>query len=226
MAQRGRRPGTSRAVAATVPTVANNRTKRRCRNIPPSSSVVPTRESTSPPATPSSDCGSIFVGDEDLESVAHLNPETDTTSLADAETDSSKDSGIDLDEKRAGERAILPGSQAGAILKRIAYHTKQGPAKPRHSNRTKELWRTESKFWKSYYRMVQEVTRLSPKNQLRRCNPAVFKTMYYNHVVGHAMANKVLKDVRRWIPELELDRSKKEKLAMYVQDLFAILHAL
>lgn len=104
---------------------------------------------------------------------------------------------------------------------------------------------------------------------MRRCDPAVFKTYlewrtehsrikkesaidaywkristYYDYVVGHAMANKVLKDVRRvrwplqssnrylisnpmqWIPQLELDRSKKEKLAMYVQDLFAILHAL
>jgi hypothetical protein len=70
--------------------------------------------------------------------------------------------------------------------------------------------------------MVQEETRLSPKDQLRRCDPAVFKaylewrtehsrikkesaieaywkriSMYYDHVVGHAMANKVLKDVRR-----------------------------
>jgi hypothetical protein len=117
--------------------------------------------------------------------------------------------------------------------------------------------------------MVQEETGLSLKDQLRRCDPAVSKTylewrtehsrlkkesaidaywnrigMYYNHVVGHAMANKVLRDVRRvrwplqssnqhlipnptqWIPQLALDRSKKTKLAMYVQDLFAILHAL
>ncbi|KAL5405073.1 hypothetical protein PMIN06_010286 [Paraphaeosphaeria minitans] len=99
--------------------------------------------------------------------------------------------------------------------------------------------------------MLQKETGLSPEDQLHKCDPAVFKTylewrtehsrikkesaidaywkrlsMYYDHVVGHAMANKVLKDVRRWIPELKLDRSKKEKLAMYVQDLFAILHAL
>jgi hypothetical protein len=30
----------------------------------------------------------------------------------------------------------------------------------------------------------------------------------------------------QWTPQLQLDRSKKKKLAMYVQDLFAILHAL
>lgn len=31
---------------------------------------------------------------------------------------------------------------------------------------------------------------------------------------------------RQWIPTLGLDKSKKEKLAMYVQELYAILHAL
>ena len=74
----------------------------------------------------------------------------------------------------------------------------------------------------SYCLMVQEETGLSPKDQLRRCDLAVFKTylewrtensrikkenaieaywkrisMYCDHVVGHAMANKLLKDVRR-----------------------------
>jgi hypothetical protein len=69
--------------------------------------------------------------------------------------------------------------------------------------------------------MVQEETGLSPEDQLRNRDPAVFKTylewrteesrikkesaidaywkrlcMYYNHVVGHAMANEVLKDIR------------------------------
>ncbi|KAL5371230.1 hypothetical protein DPSP01_014407 [Paraphaeosphaeria sporulosa] len=267
MARSGRRPGTSGAVAVTVPTVASNRTKRRCRNIPPTSSAGPIRESPTPPATPSSDHGSSFVCDEDLESVAHLSSDTDNESAADAETDSSRDSGIDLHREREGERDAPPASEADAILKRIAYHQKKGPAKPRHSKKTKRLWKTESKFWKrqtsqrlftrlrlilsSYCLKVQEKTGLSPKDQLRRCDPAVFKTylewrtehsrikkesaidaywkrlsMYYDHIMGHAMANKVLKDVRRWIPELELDRSKKEKLAMYIQDLFAILHAL
>lgn len=238
-------------MTATVPTVATHRTRRRCRNIPPTSSATPIRESPTTPATPSSDHGSSFVCDEDLESVAHLSSDRDTDSAADAETDSSRDSGIDLDRELEGERDTQPVSEADAILKRIAYHQKQGPAKPRHSDRTKELWKTESKFWKSYCLKVQEETGLSPKDQLRRCDPAVFKTylewrtehsqikkesaidaywkrlsMYYDHVVGHAMANKVLKDVRRWILGLELDRSKKEKLAMYVQDLFAVLHAL
>ncbi|KAL5380681.1 hypothetical protein PMIN03_010533 [Paraphaeosphaeria minitans] len=251
MARRGRRPGTSRAVTATVPTVATHRTKRRCRNIPPTSSAVPIRESPTPPATPSFGYGPSSVCDEDLESVATLSSDTDAGSAADAETERSRDSGIDLHREWEGERDTPPASEADAILKRIAYHQKRGPAKPRHSKKTKELWKTESKFWKSYWLMVQEETGLSPKDQLRRCDTAVFKTylewrtehsrikkesaidaywkrisMYYHHVVGHAMANKVLKDVRRWIPELELDRSKKEKLAMYVQDLFAILHAL
>ncbi|PVH96084.1 hypothetical protein DM02DRAFT_675018, partial [Periconia macrospinosa] len=92
---------------------------------------------------------------------------------------------------------------------------------------------------------------MSPEDQLRACDPAVFKaylewrekrarikkesaleaywkrtSMYYHDVVGHAMSNEVLKDVRNWIPSLGLDKSKKEKLAMYVQELYAILHAL
>ncbi|KAL5404076.1 hypothetical protein PMIN04_012660 [Paraphaeosphaeria minitans] len=256
MAQRGRKPGTSSAVTATVPTAATHRTKRRCRNIPPTSSAVPVRESPSPPATPSSDYGLSSVCDEDLESVAPLSSDTDAGSAADAETDSSRDSGIDLHGECEGERDTPPASEADAILKRIAYHQKQGPAKPRHSDKTKELWKAESEFWerqasRNYCLVLQKETGLSPEDQLHRCDPAVFKaylewrkkharikkesaidaywkriSMYYDHVVGHAMANKVLKDVRRWIPELGLDRSKKEKLAMYVQDLFAILHAL
>ncbi|PVH90143.1 hypothetical protein DM02DRAFT_621147 [Periconia macrospinosa] len=50
--------------------------------------------------------------------------------------------------------------------------------------------------------------------------------MYYQDVVGHAMSNEVLQDIRNWIPSLGLDMSKKDKLTMYVQDLYAILHAL
>ncbi len=32
--------------------------------------------------------------------------------------------------------------------------------------------------------------------------------------------------IKQWIPELELDDSEKEKRAMYVQDLYAVLHCL
>ncbi|KAL1593050.1 hypothetical protein SLS59_009375 [Nothophoma quercina] len=40
------------------------------------------------------------------------------------------------------------------------------------------------------------------------------------------MDTDILTDVCNWIPTLMLDKSQKEKLAMYVQDLYAILHAL
>ncbi|KAF1980430.1 hypothetical protein BU23DRAFT_562779 [Bimuria novae-zelandiae CBS 107.79] len=53
----------------------------------------------------------------------------------------------------------------------------------------------------------------------------IMGTITYYTKQGHAMANGVLKDIRN-IPDLGLDRSKKDKLAMYVQDLYAILHAL
>jgi hypothetical protein len=144
MARRGRRPGTSRAVTVAVPAIATNRPKRQCRNITPTSIAVLNHERPSLPATPSSDCGSSYVLDENLDSVAHLSSDKDAGSPADAETDKSRDSGTDMD----GERGVRPGSKADAILKRIAYHKKQGPAKPRHSERTTELWKTESGFWK------------------------------------------------------------------------------
>jgi hypothetical protein len=144
MTRRGRRPGTSRAVTVAVPAVATNRTKRQCRNIAPTSIAVPNHKSPSHPATPSSDCDSSYVLDEDLDLVAHLSSDKDAGSPADAETDRSRDRGTDMDR----ERGARPGSKADAILKRIAYHKKQGPAKPRHSERTTELWKTESGFWK------------------------------------------------------------------------------
>lgn len=140
MARRGRRPGTSRAVTAAVTTVATTRAIRR-RNTPPTSSTVPILESLTPPATLLLDHGSSFVSDEDIESIAHLSSDT----AADTETDSS--SGIDLYREWEGKQDTPPASEADAILKRIAHHRKQGPAKPRHSDRTKELWKMESKFW-------------------------------------------------------------------------------
>ncbi|KAF1973489.1 hypothetical protein BU23DRAFT_598901 [Bimuria novae-zelandiae CBS 107.79] len=138
MARRSRRLGTSRAVPAAVSTIATSRTKRRCRNNPPTSIAVLIYENPSPPATPSSDCGSSFVCEEDLEPVTHSTLDTDAGSPADAETDSCRDSSIGLDVERDRERDP-PGSKAAAILERIAYHQKQDPARPRHSNRTTEL---------------------------------------------------------------------------------------
>ncbi|KAF1967673.1 hypothetical protein BU23DRAFT_559155 [Bimuria novae-zelandiae CBS 107.79] len=161
MARRSRRLGTSRAVPAAVSTIATSRAKRRCRNNPPPSTAVPIYENPSSPATPLLDCGSSFVCEEDLEPVTHLTLDTDAGSPADAGTD--RDSGIGLDVERDRERDPL-ASKAAAILERIAYYWKQGPAKPRHSNRTTELWQTESEFWKRYCLMVQEVTGLSLKD--------------------------------------------------------------
>ncbi|KAF1976464.1 hypothetical protein BU23DRAFT_551423 [Bimuria novae-zelandiae CBS 107.79] len=143
MARRSRRLGTSRAGPAAVSTIATSRTKRRCRNNPPTSIAVPIYKNLSPPATPSLDCGSSFICKEDLEPVTHLTSDTDNRSPADAETNSCKDSSISLDVERDRERDPL-GSKVAAILERIAYHQKQGPAKPRHSNRTTKLWKTES----------------------------------------------------------------------------------
>ncbi|KAL5384658.1 hypothetical protein PMIN06_010287 [Paraphaeosphaeria minitans] len=105
-----------------APTIATKRTKRRCRNIPPTSSAVPIHESPSPPATPSSDCGSSFSLDDHLESVADLSSDTDAASPADLQSDSSRDSGIDLNGERDEKQDAPPNSEASAILKRIAYH--------------------------------------------------------------------------------------------------------
>ncbi|KAF1978415.1 hypothetical protein BU23DRAFT_549855 [Bimuria novae-zelandiae CBS 107.79] len=121
MARRSRRLGTSRAVPAAVSTIATSRTKRRCRNNPPTLIAVLIYKNPSPPITPLLDYSSSFVCEEDLELVTHLTLDTDAGLLADAETDSYRDSGISLDIERDREQDS-PGSKVATILERIAYY--------------------------------------------------------------------------------------------------------
>ncbi|KAF1966345.1 hypothetical protein BU23DRAFT_560266, partial [Bimuria novae-zelandiae CBS 107.79] len=116
-----RRLGTSRAVPAAVSTIAISRTKRQCCNNPPTLIAVLIYKNLSPLTIPLLDYGSSFVCEEDLELVTHLTLDTDTRLLADAETNSYRDSSISLDVKRDRERDP-PGSKVTAILERIAYH--------------------------------------------------------------------------------------------------------
>ncbi|KAF2647143.1 hypothetical protein K491DRAFT_723683 [Lophiostoma macrostomum CBS 122681] len=144
-----------------------------------------------------------------------------------------------------------PDSEAEAIMKNISRFRQEGPARPRNTDRITALWKRESEFWQRYCNIIQKKTRMSAKDQLIDCDPGVFKSylfwrknnfrikkesaieaywervsVYYHNVTGYAIGNDVLKDVRNWIPSLQLDRNPKEKRAMYVQDLYAILHAL
>ncbi|KAF1972830.1 hypothetical protein BU23DRAFT_554665, partial [Bimuria novae-zelandiae CBS 107.79] len=107
MARRSRRLSTSRAVPTAVSTIATSRTKRRCRNNPPTLIAVLIYKNLSLPAIPSLDYSSSFVCKEDLKLVTHLTLDTDARLPADIETDSCRDSGIGLDIEQDRERDLL-----------------------------------------------------------------------------------------------------------------------
>ncbi|OAL56175.1 hypothetical protein IQ07DRAFT_639770 [Pyrenochaeta sp. DS3sAY3a] len=172
--------------------------------------------------------------------------DTDLDTPSDTDTESGKEQDVD----NSLYEAELD-SDAEEIMGNIARFREQGPARPKHTKQTKKLWKRESAFWEGYSKTIEEYTGLSSEYLLRKCDPSVYKSylswrkkktritkesaieaywkrlsMYYHNLVGYAMGNDVLKDVRNWIPSLGLDRTRKEKLAMFVQDLYAILHAL
>jgi thiazole synthase ThiGH ThiG subunit len=99
MARRGRRPRTSRAVTVAVPAITTERLKRQCRNITLTSITVLNHERPLLPATPSLDYSSSYVLDENLDSVVYLSLDKDAGSLANVETDRSRDSGTSIDRE-------------------------------------------------------------------------------------------------------------------------------
>ncbi|KAF2260948.1 hypothetical protein CC78DRAFT_584247 [Lojkania enalia] len=171
--------------------------------IPPTSQSALGREFDT---APSSDTGS------------YSDPDTDLDVLLDAE--------INPDVKNASGREesdVEPDSGVGGVMRVIARFREEGPARPKQTDRTKELWGKETIF-KPYLRWRKKRFRVKKESTIDAYWNRV--SMYYHNVTGYAIKNEVLRDVRNWIPSLELDRSKKEKHAMYVQTLYAILHAL
>ncbi|KAF2679993.1 hypothetical protein K458DRAFT_312707, partial [Lentithecium fluviatile CBS 122367] len=135
-------------------------------------------------------------------------------------------------------------SEGEEIMKDIAQCKFEGPARPRHKSQTEKLWNR-------YCLKIIKRTKMSPEKLLLACQPETFKgylrwrkrhyrvekqssmTSYwkrisqcYRDVAGHRMDANILDDICNWIPTLELDTSECEKHAMYVKDLYAILHAL
>ncbi|KAF2739599.1 hypothetical protein EJ04DRAFT_606100 [Polyplosphaeria fusca] len=127
----------------------------------------------------------------------------------------------------------------------------EGPARPRHKPQTEKLWKSEREIWNRYCLKIMKKTKMTPEAQLLACQPEIFKgylrwrkrhyrvkkqssmTSYwkrisqcYRDVAGRRMDANTLDDICNWIPTIKLDTSESEKHAMYVQDLYATLHAL
>lgn len=174
--------------------------------------MQPSRSSTCLRSGFDMDSGTGSCSDSDSDSDSYSDPDTDLDALSDTDAEEDADDGSDDEE---------PDTEAEEILEAIAHYRNEGPAKPAHTLQTKKLWRRESEFWQEYAGKLQKKTGTSPEDQLRACDPAVFKaylewrekwarikkesaleaywkriSMYYHDVVGHAMSNEVLKDVR------------------------------
>ncbi|KAF2008362.1 hypothetical protein BU24DRAFT_469047 [Aaosphaeria arxii CBS 175.79] len=253
--QRRNNEGTATRTAVPI----NKIRKRRSSCTITTSKVALNREIDTYAASPSTDSHSSFEVDSDSCSDPDSDSD-DSGSQSDSYSDTDTDPNIqdaeqaysgdfELDSEQGSDEGS--DSEAERIVRNIEYHRTQGPAKPRHEPRTIELWKRESDFWQRYCSKIQRKTNMSPEEQLRACDPAVFKSylwwrkkhsrinkestmksywkrisMYYRDLTDHEMDNDVLSDICNWMPNLHLDKSKKEKFAMFVQDLYAILHAL
>ncbi|EMD65860.1 hypothetical protein COCSADRAFT_310320 [Bipolaris sorokiniana ND90Pr] len=193
--------------------------------------------------------------DSCCERQSDTNSSSDTCSEPDTEADTDIDiepsTGKDDDFTMQQEPETDLDSEAEEILKDIAQLRAEGPAKPNHTPHTVKLWKREGDLWERYCFKIMKKTKRSPEEQLRACDPETFKaylrwrkkhsrvkkessmrsywkriSMCYMDLTRHTMDANVLTDVCNWIPTLMLDKSEKEKHAMYVQDLYAILHAL
>ncbi|RII11859.1 hypothetical protein CUC08_Gglean005326 [Alternaria sp. MG1] len=200
-------------------------------------------------SNPSSAADSCWEGQSDTNSFSDTSSDPDTEADTDIniELSTGEDAGFTSEQESDADL----DSEAEEILKDIAQLRAEGPAKPNHTPHTIKLWKREGDFWERYCYKIMNKTKRSPEEQLRACDPEAFKaylrwrkkysrvkkessmrsywkrlSMCYMDLTRHTMDADVLTDVSNWIPSLMLDKSEKEKHAMYVQDLYAILHAL
>ncbi|KAF2024834.1 hypothetical protein EK21DRAFT_77812 [Setomelanomma holmii] len=194
------------------------------------------------PASTKTNSASCWDGESSIEAASDTYTDPDTEADKDIEPSSREDARL-VSEKDPGPY----DSEAEEILKDIAQLRAEGPAKPNHTLHTTKLWKREREFWERYCDKIKR----SPEEQLRACEPEIFKaylrwrkkhsrvkkessmrsywkrlSMCYMDLTRHKMDADILTDVCNWIPSLMLDKSEKEKHAMYVQDLYAILRAL
>ncbi|KAF2845010.1 hypothetical protein T440DRAFT_502719 [Plenodomus tracheiphilus IPT5] len=199
---------------------------------------------------------SVTDSDSCWEGVASTKSYPYTYSNPNVDADTDTEPGTSEDAELVLEKDTDPclDSEAEQIRKDIEQFKAEGPAKPNHTNHTKKLWKREGEFWERYCHKIDEikdVIKKSPEERLDACEPEMFKaylrwrkkhsrvkkessmrsywkrlSMCYMNITGHRMDPDILTDICNWIPTLMLDRAEKEKHAMYVQDLYAILHAL
>ncbi|PVH90214.1 hypothetical protein DM02DRAFT_63317, partial [Periconia macrospinosa] len=169
--------------------------------------LQPSRSSTRLRSGFDMDSGTGSCSDSDSDSDSYSDPDTDPDELSDPDAEEDADDGSDDED---------PDREAEEILEAIIHYRNEGPAKPKHEGQTKKLWQREGEFWQEYAGKLQKKTGISPEDQLRACDPAVFKAylewrilksrikkesaieaywkrtcMYYHDVVGRAMSNEV-----------------------------------
>ncbi|KAF2194702.1 hypothetical protein K469DRAFT_547808 [Zopfia rhizophila CBS 207.26] len=223
-------------------TSAAGRKTMSSRNLHPPPYTRPTPDSNSDLNFDSgSDSYSDSYTDPDTE------PDTNPDTEPDTESDTESDIGLDANPGMDSDLESCLDSEAEEILRDIAQLEEEGPAKPRQKPQTVKLWKREGELWVRFCLKIE----VDPEDSLRECKRGRFKaylrwrkkhfrinkqssmevywkrlSQCYRDLTRHKMDGDVLDDVHNWIPSLKLDTSKKEKHAMYVQDLYAILHAL
>jgi hypothetical protein len=98
--------------------------------------------------------------DSDSDSESYADPDTDPDTLSDIDSEqedlginpheelgTKQDTRRDLEVSSNAELDAAPDSEAEEILGNISRFREEGPARPKHTDQTKKLWRTESGFW-------------------------------------------------------------------------------
>lgn len=153
MARRGRHK-TSRGTS--VPTVASSvrisKAKSRCVSTVLTAVLRPDLSSSRSPSpsptmpSPDTKLSSNLESDSD----GDVYSESDTNTEPDAEEPGGSgdtDESVRSDLKSVTYLDAELDSEAEAIMRDIAQFREDGPAKPKHTDRTTKLWMTESKFW-------------------------------------------------------------------------------
>ncbi|KAJ9634908.1 hypothetical protein H2199_008772 [Coniosporium tulheliwenetii] len=185
--------------------------------------------------------------DPDRETVTDPDPDPASDTRSESESGSESYSNPDTNP----DVALDSDSEGELLRERIAFHKGAGRAKSRRSDWSKKLVAREVEHWQDFCRKIKA----DPDKTLSKCEAETIKAYLEERVVkfrikkessikaywkrlscayidlaGHRMDNGTELDIRDWIPTYltptyKLDTSEKDKLAMYVQGLYVIIHA-